>query len=80
MINHRDLIFPDNTDDLLLEQVVVNFNIQILWARIEDLQFSETLNQVAFRDIAKYNNGWKFNRDPIFFAWSDPTSYLWSYY
>jgi hypothetical protein len=68
MINHRDLILSDNTDDLLLEQVVVNFNIQVLWAEIEDLQFSETFNQVAFRDISKSDNGWKFNRDPIFFV------------
>jgi hypothetical protein len=80
MINHRDLILLDNTDDLLLEQLVMNFNIQVLWAEIKDLQFSETFNQVAFRDITKSDNSWKFNRDLIFFAWSDPTSYLWSYY
>jgi hypothetical protein len=80
MINHRDLILPENTEDLLLEQVVVRFNIQVLWARIKELQFSETFNQVDFRDISKSDNGWKFNRDPLFFAWSDPTSYLWSFY
>jgi hypothetical protein len=80
MINHRNLILPDNTDDLTLEQVVVNFNIQVLWAKIEELQFSETFNQVAFRDIAKSDNGWNFNRDPLFFAWPNPTSYLWSFY
>jgi hypothetical protein len=44
MINHRDLILPENSDDLLLEQVVVRFNIQVLWARIEELQFSEIFN------------------------------------
>jgi hypothetical protein len=80
MINHRDLILPDITDDLLLEQVVVNFSIKVLWARIEELQFSETFNQVAFRDVAKSDNGWNFNRDPLFFAWSDFTLYLWSFY
>jgi hypothetical protein len=80
IINYRDLILPDNTDNLMLEQAVVKFNIQVLWDRIEEIQFSETYNQVAFRDIAKYNNNWKFNRDPLFFAWSDPTSYLWSFY
>jgi hypothetical protein len=80
MINHRDLILRDNTDDLLLDQVIVNFNIQVLWAEIEDWQFSETFNQVAFRDFVKSDSGWKFNRDSVFFAWSDPTSYLWCNY
>jgi hypothetical protein len=80
MINNRGLILPDNTDDLMLEQVVVKFNIQALWTGIKELQFSETFNLVVFRDIAKSDNGWKFNRDPLFFTWSDPTSYLWSFY
>jgi hypothetical protein len=79
MIDHRNLILPDNTDDLLLDQVVVNFNIQVLWAGIKNWQFSETFNKVSFKDFAKSDNGWRFNRDPIFFAWSDPVSYLWSY-
>jgi hypothetical protein len=78
MINHRDLLLPDNTDDL--EQVVVNFEVQASWAGIENFFFSETFNQMAFLDIAKSDNGWNFNRDPLLFAWSDSTSYLWTYY
>jgi hypothetical protein len=80
MINRRGLLLPDNTDDLKIEQVVVNFEVQASWARIENLMFSETFNKVAFLDIAKSDNGWNFNRDPLFFAWSDPTSYLLTYY
>jgi hypothetical protein len=50
--------------------------LQASWARIENWEFSETFNQVAFLDVAKSDNGWNFNRDPLFFALSDPTSYL----
>jgi hypothetical protein len=35
MISHRDFILPENTDDLLLEKVVVKFDIQVLWAGMD---------------------------------------------
>jgi hypothetical protein len=35
---------------------------------------------VEFLDVNKSDNGWNFNRNPLFFAWSDPTSYLWTFY
>jgi hypothetical protein len=63
-----------------MDQVVLRFEVQASWARIENWEFSETFNQVAFLDVAKSNNGWNFTRDPLFFAWSDLTSYLWTYY
>jgi hypothetical protein len=72
LLNHRDLLLPDNTDDLLLNQIVVNFDVEVLWAGIQKLEFSETFNQVAFINLAKSDKGWNFNSDPSFFAWSDP--------
>jgi hypothetical protein len=72
MINHRDLLLPGEINNLMLEQVVVRFNIQATWAGIDNLEFSETFNQVAFLSLAKSDNGWNFNRDPLFFAWYDP--------
>jgi hypothetical protein len=80
LLNHGDLILLDDTDGLLLNQVVVNFDIEVLWARIQKLEFSETFNQVTFENLAKSDKGWHFNSDPAFFAWSDPPSYMWSYY
>jgi hypothetical protein len=80
LLNHRDLILSGDTDDLLLNQVVVNFDIEVLWARIQRLEFSETFYQVTFNNLAKSDKGWNFNTDPSFFAWSDPPSYMWSYY
>jgi hypothetical protein len=58
----------------------VNFKVQASWAGIENLEFSKTFNQVDFLDVAKSDNGWNFNIDSLFFAWSDPTSYLWTHY
>jgi hypothetical protein len=55
--NHRVLLLPDDTDDLLLDQVVVKFNIEILWARIQKLEFSETFNQVRFINLANLDRG-----------------------
>jgi hypothetical protein len=68
LLNHRDLILPGNTDDLLLSQIAVNFDIEVLWARIQKLEFSETFNQVTFINLAKSDKGWNFNSDPSFFA------------
>jgi hypothetical protein len=78
LLNHRDLLLPDDTDDLLLDQVVVKFDIEILWAGIQKLEFSETFNQVRFINLANLDKGWNVKADPAFFAWSDPPSYMWS--
>jgi hypothetical protein len=80
LLNHRDLILPENTDGLLLNQIAVNFYIEVMWAGIEKLEFTETFNQVDFNNVEKSDKGWNFNSDPSFFAWSDPPSYMWSYY
>jgi hypothetical protein len=80
LLNHRDLLLPDDTDDLLLNQVVVKFDIEILWARIQKLEFSETFNHVRFINLANLEKGWNVKANPAFFAWSDPPSYMWSYY
>jgi hypothetical protein len=80
LVNHRDLLLPDDTDDLLLDQVVVKFDIEILWARIQKLEFSETFNQVKFNNLVDLEKGWNSKTDPAFFAWSEPPSYMWSYY
>jgi hypothetical protein len=72
LLNHRDLLLPDNTDDLLLNQIVVSFDVEVLLTGIQKLEFSETFNQVSFVNLAKSDKGWNFNSDPSFFAWSDP--------
>jgi hypothetical protein len=42
--NHRDLILPEDTDDLLLDQISVRFEVVYTWAGVENAEFSETFN------------------------------------
>jgi hypothetical protein len=77
--NHRDLLLPPNTDDLLFQKIVVNFEIEAFWAGCQFSEFSETFNQVSIDNLANLNKGWNVKADPLFFAWSDPPSYVWSY-
>jgi hypothetical protein len=77
--NHRDLLLPPNTDDLLFQKIVVSFEVEAVWADCQLAEFSETFNQVRFDNLASLNKGWNVKADPSFFAWSDPPSYVWSY-
>jgi hypothetical protein len=77
--NHRDLLLPDDTDDLLLDQVVVRFEVDCSWAGAPNAEFSETFNQVRFNNLIDLEKGWNCKADPSFFAWSDPSSYVWTY-
>jgi hypothetical protein len=77
--NHRDLMLPDDTDDLLLDQVVVRFEVVCTWAGVEKAEFSETFSQVKFNNLVDMGKGWNCKADPSFFAWSEPPSYVWSY-
>jgi hypothetical protein len=72
--NHRDLLLPENSDDILLEKVSVRFEIEAVWAGIQNSEFSETFNQVRFNNLVNLDKNWNAKADPAFFAWSDPPS------
>jgi hypothetical protein len=78
--NHRDLLLPENSDDLLFEKVSVRFEIEAVWDGIQNSKFSETFNQVRFNNLVNLDKSWNVKTDLAFFAWSDPPSYMWSYY
>jgi hypothetical protein len=78
--NHRDLLLPKNPDELLLEKVSVRFEIEAVWAGIQNSQFSETLIQVRFNNLVSLDKSWNAKANPAFFAWSDLPSCMWSYY
>jgi hypothetical protein len=44
------------------------------------LEFLEIFNPVKFINLANLDKSWNVKADPAFFAWSDPPSYMWSYY
>jgi hypothetical protein len=78
--NHRDLFLSENSNDLLLEKVSVRFEIEAVWAGVQSSEFLETFIQVRFNNLVNLDKSWNVKADPAFFAWSDPPSYMWSYY
>jgi hypothetical protein len=36
LLNHREFLLPDNTDDLLLNQIVVSFDVEVLWLEFKN--------------------------------------------
>jgi hypothetical protein len=64
--NHRNLLLPQNTDDLLFDKVVVNFEIEAIWAGCQIAEFSETFNQVRFNNLANLNKCWNVVENSIY--------------